>query len=59
MEKTFNLVINEELVDQLLSDPQKQKALESHCEGIAEILGFHEVKITDKPGRVVYTSNNV
>lgn len=58
IETSLNLVINDSLSDQLLSDPKELGNLKSHCEGMTDNQNLQEFKITDKSGRVVYTSNN-
>lgn len=58
MDTTLNLIIDDELSDQIISDPVNLETLQSHCEGMTSNLDLHEFKISDKAGRVVYTSNN-
>lgn len=58
MDTTLNLIIDDELSDQITSDPANVEAIKSHCEGMTDNLDLHEFRISDKAGRVVYTSNN-
>lgn len=57
MKTTLNLVMNHDLADQLLSDPETYEEFKTHCEGVAPSKTLDEFKITDKSGRVIYTSN--
>lgn len=57
IETSLNLVINDSLSDQLLSDPKELGNLKSHCEGVTDNQNLQEFKITNKSGRIVYTSN--
>lgn len=58
METKLNLVINDFLAEQLLSDQENLEKLKSHCEGATTNLNLQEFEISDKAGRVVYTSKN-
>lgn len=53
------LNIDDELSNQITSDPANLEALKSHCEGVTTNQDLHEFKISDKAGRVVYTSNDI
>lgn len=58
METKLNLIINDSLAEQLLSDQEKLENLKSHCEGVTTNRNLQEFEISDKAGRVVYTSKN-
>lgn len=58
MDKYLNLKISPELSEELLSNPDKYRELENHCEGVATTMNLHEFSITDTSGRVVYTSGS-
>lgn len=57
METKLNLIIDNEFSDQILSDPEIIKELETHCEGVSTSHNLRAFIISDKAGRVVYTSN--
>lgn len=58
MDTVYNMTINDELADQILSNPDEYEKLKSHCEGLNTVLNFDSFQVTDNSGRIIYTSTN-
>lgn len=58
MKIVLSFIINNELANQLLSNPIQLENLAAHCKGVTDTHYLDEFNITDNLGRVIYTSDS-